>query len=1046
MSTSPHRFLGWLKNGITRRQFIEASSMLAAGAAVLGRVPLARADGPSVPDPVTGAEIHRTACMMCNAGCGIQVKVKDGVALHIEGNAFDPQCSEYDAGAADVTPGSLPKADLVGGSLCPRGAAGLMALYDPMRLKTPLKRSGPRGSGQWEAISWEQAIQDICWGGRLPDGSFDGLAAIRDLTNKFSNSDTQWGLDAPVSNPANYGFKANQLLMCVGRDQIGEATGRFMSAYGSINRIDHTSTCNSAYKLAGYQNFVAESKATGTYNFKPDLDGADYVVFFGSNPVEANAPTNTFIRKLGAFRKRGGKLVIVDPTFTNSAAKADWWIGSIKGGTDSALALAICRHLIDNNLHRAEALRRSHAAAPATALTSPSWTDSTYLVNEATHKYVTCQDAGLNGFAGTLTTAVAKTVTASATATLTLQLNPTDLGGAALNLAAWPPKGNVRIGGELLYYSAVDNTAKTLTVTARGCKWTKAADATVGAAVTVPFVVARGGTLLPYHDNAGGLLPDLEHRGTLGADSVKSVFALFRDSLDTVANYSALCGVSVADIQKLGDELGDPAKKVCVDMYRGALAHTNGTYAVRAIHAINTLLDRVDRKGGYVLGKRYKAGSVGTGQAFPASTGVKFDRSKAKFEPLDPTQKPRRPWFPLGYFGVQQEIWPSVKIGYPYPLKALITFTSNPAYSTPYNRTVIEALVDRQAVPLHVCVDVLMSETAALADYVLPDTTYLEKWANGITTGYATVHTTGSVLRRPVVGTIDPTTKAYTPALPGTMGMDDILILMGKELGLPGYGTNGIGTGKNLDQAWQYYDEMYKTGDLGMATGLSDLNAPILKMGGKFKNPAALYDASTNFINDDAKYKNVISLYCESLATSKHSYTKKYFSGLPIWEVPHTDWKGTPVVDATSTFNLRVLNFKSVQQVQSRSTGNKWLREIRKENEVWMHPSDAAARGIADGDMVRVRSATYGSRGRAWVTESAQPGTIVIPYSFGRWELGARPWLVDGTMQPTDAGVARGIAVNPLQSPDPQLMDVCFTDPLSGSCEFYSTYVAAEKV
>lgn len=1035
---------GWLKDGVSRRRFIELSSVAAAGAAVLTRVPLAHAaPGPS-PDPL-GGTLERTACMMCNAGCGMQVRVKDGVALHIEGNAYDPQARDYAAGSnvdgsGYVTEAAVPDAAQNGGALCSRGAAALATLYDPLRLKTPLKRSGPRGAGQWEAISWQQAIREICWGGILPDGAFQGLAAIRDVTNRFTASDTAYSADAPLGVVGDYGFKANQLLMSVGRDQVGDATSRFMNAFGSINRIDHTSLCNSSYKLAGYLHFCKESSATGTYNFKPDIDAADTLVFFGTNPVEANAPTNTFIRKLAAFKKRGGQLVVIDPAFTNTAAKADKWIGSIKVGTDLALALAICRGIIDKPGFSLDHLRRSHA--PGTGASYKSWTDAPYLVNQTTHRFVSTAEAGLTTFVGRLRTAL------TTGAITTLDLEDLDGGTGTLDLTTWPSRGQVRIGTELFFYTGKVNTAgaRQLTGVSRAMKWTSAAAAAQGALVSLAYVCSAGGTLKAYHDTTGGtVLPDLEHTRTVGTDTWTSVFKMFKDSLDTIANYSALCGVSTADIDDLVTRLTDGTRKVCVDLYRGALSHTNGTHAVRAIYMINVLLDRIDRKGGYALGKRLKAGVPALPGA-PTRTGVPIDRSKKKHEPVVTTQTPVRPWYPLGYFGVQQELWPSLKIGYPYPIKALITYTSNPAFSTPFNHQAIDTLLDRRAVPLHVAVDIFMSETTALADYVLPDSTFLERWGGGLSTGYATNHITGSVLRRPVVGTIDPSSHAYTPVLPNTRTMDDILIALALELGLPGYGKDGMGTGKDLYQAWDFWNEAYKGSDLAMPTGLADLTQPILKMGGKFKDPAILYDtAMPDFVTADAVYGGLISIYSEKVATTKHSYTKAYFSGIPVWEQPHKNWKDVVVNDATASMNLKLVNYKKVHHTQSRSTSNAWLREISPENAVSMHPTDATARSLNDGDMVRIRSVRYTVTGRLRVTESAQPGTVVVPYHYGRWEFGSRPYRVDGVAVKSDPAVARGIPVNPLVAPDPELKDVCFTDPLGGSAEFYSTNVAVEK-
>lgn len=1037
MTTERKSSQSWLSSAPSRRRFLQVSGTAAAAATVLSKIPLVKAN-PSTPDKWTATPtVLRSGCMMCNAGCGIQVKVVDGVAVKIDGNPYCPQANSYTSALDDVKVTDIAKPDVTPGALCSRGMAGLMTLYDPLRLRSPLKRTGPRGSGQWKTITWEEAINEIVWGGMLPDGPFEGLAAIRNVTSKFTSADTAYAAEAKAGDPANYGFKSNQLVMMVGRDQTGEATGRFMAAFGSINRLDHTSLCNASYKVAGYLTFVKENAEKGQYDFKPDVDASDYLVFFGTNPLEANT-TNPFIRKLAAFKKRGGKLVVIDPRFTNSAAKADWWIGKLKPGTDAALALGVCRWLIDNNKHKTGYLRRSHKGAPNPDA-STGFTDLTYLVNPATKKFMTAKDAGLGKFVAKI--AGTGEVISSSVATLTLTLDANDVDGNPLDLSKWPTAGNVKIGSELFYYSGKSDTAKTLTISARKCKGTKASAHLAGAEVTIPYVVTRGGTTLGYHEPAGDAsnLPDLEFSGTVNSVAVTTAFTALKTSLDTVDNYATACGVAATDIARLGTELST-ATAPCVDMYRGALAHTNGTYNIRSIYLINILLDRIDRKGGYCLGKRYKAGTPAHPGA-PASAGVRIDRANAKYEGT--AASPTRPWYPLAFTGVQQEVLPSIKIGYPYPIKALITFTSNPAYSTPFTRGSIDALLDRKAVPLHVAVDVILSETSALADYVLPDVTYLEKWTNNVQTGYATVHTPSGVIRRPVVGKLDPTTKVYHPVLPNTKSMDDILIMLGRELGLPGYGKDGMGAGKDLYTAYQYYNEMYKSGDFAMPTGLEDSTHEILVMGGKRKNPATIYDASGNFILDAAKYANFASVYSEWMASYKHSYTGQAFQPLPVFEPPRKDVRGAAIV-SPSTLNLTMTGGKLVQHVQSRSTSNSWLREIDPDPGVQINPADAAARGITQGALVRVRGRVWSAVGKARLTESVPAGSIGVPHHFGRWAHGSRPMWVDGEQQPHDAAVGAGVAQNTLIEPDPVLGDVCPTDPIGGSVENYSSKVAVE--
>ena len=84
--------------------------------------------------PKISDEIRKTTCYMCACRCGINVHLKDGVVAYIEGNRDHPVNQ---------------------GVLCAKGSAGIMQVNAPSRLQAPLRRVGPRGSGEFEEISWE---------------------------------------------------------------------------------------------------------------------------------------------------------------------------------------------------------------------------------------------------------------------------------------------------------------------------------------------------------------------------------------------------------------------------------------------------------------------------------------------------------------------------------------------------------------------------------------------------------------------------------------------------------------------------------------------------------------------------------------------------------------------------------------------------------------------------------------------------------------------------------------------------------------------------
>lgn len=322
----------------SRRKFIQGvlalGALAASGGCMQSSEKPARwiSGGPEV-DPVGGpnVKIVRSVCLGCHSACGLQCKVVDGVLVKIDGNPYHPNNGESHLPyKTDPT-----EAEKVNGTVCAKGGATLQTLYDPFRLQHPVKRVGPRGSGQWKTITWDQVYEEIIKGGDLfGEGHVDGLAACRDLQTPIDP-------EAPELGP-----KANQVVFMPGRIEHGkkEFTDRFFrDAYGTINfRLDHTAICETSHHVG------TKLCTDGSAHFKPDIMSARYIIFFGTTPYEANFPMQALARKLNFFRERGGKLVIVDPRFSNSAAKASEWI-PVLPGTDAAFALGMMRWMMDND-------------------------------------------------------------------------------------------------------------------------------------------------------------------------------------------------------------------------------------------------------------------------------------------------------------------------------------------------------------------------------------------------------------------------------------------------------------------------------------------------------------------------------------------------------------------------------------------------------------------------------------------------------------------------------------------------------------------------
>jgi molybdopterin-containing oxidoreductase family molybdopterin binding subunit len=227
---------------------------------------------------------------MCFAACGIVAHRQDGVLVKIEG---DPDC-----------PASR-------GKICAKGQAGLIGLYDPFRVKVPMRRTNAaKGIGidpGWEEISWDEALDILT----------DKLRKIRE--------------DDP------------RKLVISSFDQI--ALSYFIRpvwaiAYGTPNSDWVGYFCGNYLHASMYLT-------NGAFHSDFDLDYCNHVILLGNQQgFLAGLNATVMARKMAEARRRGLKVVVVDPIGTNAAAKADEWV-PIRPGTDGALILSMINVLIN---------------------------------------------------------------------------------------------------------------------------------------------------------------------------------------------------------------------------------------------------------------------------------------------------------------------------------------------------------------------------------------------------------------------------------------------------------------------------------------------------------------------------------------------------------------------------------------------------------------------------------------------------------------------------------------------------------------------------
>ncbi len=284
-----------------------------------------------------GVKVVHSVCLGCNARCGVRAVVDGGRLVKHSGNPYHLYNQRFDSQIPYGTP--IKQSLAMPSPVCGKSQDGPAYVYSPYRVLRPLKRSGPRGSGRFEPVEWDQMIKEIAFGGRLFAhlGEDRVVPGIKDL-----DSDTPIDPQAPELGPVRNGF-----VFIGGRDQNArkEFSDRFVKgALGSVNRIGHTDICGLGFRMGNLA--LSEGKQV---EFKADPVNAEYILVIGANIYEALQPgVNTYAAAV-AYRSSGAKLkfTIVDPRATNASTHAENWI-AIKPGQDGAFAMGLIRWIIDN--------------------------------------------------------------------------------------------------------------------------------------------------------------------------------------------------------------------------------------------------------------------------------------------------------------------------------------------------------------------------------------------------------------------------------------------------------------------------------------------------------------------------------------------------------------------------------------------------------------------------------------------------------------------------------------------------------------------------
>jgi len=376
--------------------------------------------------------------------------------------------------------------------------------------------------------------------------------------------------------------------------------------------------------------------------------------------------------------------------------------------------------------------------------------------------------------------------------------------------------------------------------------------------------------------------------------------------------------IPARDIRRLARELAAAAPSAMVYPGRRSSDYKDSTQIRRSYAIVNALLGNWDQSGGLILPKKIKTGSITTEAPFYEDNPddrVDAGRAQMMFDEE-------------GSFKHTRD---AVIEGKPYPVKGWLTYKTNPMQTGANRNKTIEMI---NKLDFMMTVDITMSDTAWMADLVLPAPSYLER-QDPVSAFLASSACSGVLTRDPIV-----------PALFESKPLFWIV----KELA------------KRLDLA-EHFDFTIEDFRKAQLKKLPEV-AKALKNDGVYN-----IVSHSHGIHEGKPFKT----RSKKIELFSSRYAESGIDPMPVYNSPKT----------VPQNHFRIVVGRNAYITQSASTNNALLWELEQENSLWIHPDPADRLGIRPGDTVEVKSPAGKGRLKARVTEDTRPDTVYMDTGFG---------------------------------------------------------------